>query len=371
MARILWLVPLLAAVAAPAADPARAKWISVADRLVAGQAESWAFDWGEGVQMSGLMRVHERTGDDRYADFVARWAGLHVPEGTEVLLGNSPDSKRGQASVRGTTRGYCGHWVSGTALALLHEARRRPEYLKTATEIAGYIRAGAQRGPEGELGHFIGNYQIWVDTLNMSCPLLSRLSAVENRPAWLEDAANQLLVAARHMQDEKTRLFYHMWDWQHDRRSPVQWGRGNGWVMMSVADTFEFLPKGHRLYAPLKRVAEDHARGLLAAQSPDGLWHTIINDPSSYPECSATAMIAYGLLKLARLGVLPSKYRDAALRAWVEVNRRWVEDGVVAGVSGGTAPSGPEHYLGRPQGTYPWGTGAYLLAGSEADRVRR
>ena len=321
--------------------------------------------------MSGLMRVHERTGEGRYADFVARWADFHVAKGAEVLLGNSPESKRGQDSVRGATRGYCGHWVSGTAVALLHEARKRPEYLQTALEIAGYIRAGAQRGPQGELGHFIGNYQIWVDTLNMSCPLLSRLSAVQNRPAWLEDAANQLLVAARHMQDEKTGLFYHMWDWQHDRRSPVQWGRGNGWVTMSLADTFEFLPEGHRLYAPLRRLAEAQARGLLAAQDRDGLWHTIMTDAASYAECSATTMAAYGLLKMVRLGVLPAKYRTAALRAWAEVNRRWVEDGAVTGVSGGTAPSGPDHYLTRPQGTYPWGTGAYLLAGSEADLARR
>ncbi len=343
-----------------AAGPARDQWVAVADRLVRTAPESYPIDWGEGVQMCGLMQVFSRTHYDRYADFVEKWAAFHLPGGVDALLGNTADSPR---------KGYCGRWVCGTALAALFEARRKPEYLEAASRMAEFVRTGATRGPEGELGHWLGNHQLWVDTLNMACPLLSRLAKVEDRTAYLDDAVNQLLVAARHMRDRQTGLFYHMWDWQSGKIEGAQWGRGNGWVIMSLADTFEYLPKSHRDYPALRRLAEEHARALAAVQDSDGLWHTVLDDPQSYAECSATTMVAYGLMKLVRLKVLPERYREPARRAWVAVNRRWFEDGLVSGVSAGTDPSDKDGYRTRPQGTYTWGTGAYLMAGSEADRL--
>lgn len=338
----------------------RAPWTEVADNLITTASESYAWDWGEGVQMCGLMQVYERTGDQRYADFVARWADTHVPMGYERLLGNDAGSER---------KGYCGRWVAGTALVYLYEATKKPQYLQVASSIAGFIQAGATRSPEGAPGHWLGNYQLWVDTLNMTCPLLSRLSKIEHKPAYLDDAVNQLLVAARHLRDERTGLFYHMWDWQYDRRSEEQWGRGNGWVIMSIADTFEFLPRDHPRYGELKGTAESFAKSLLAAQDPDGVWHTVIADPTSPAECSATTMIAYGLLKLARLGVLPAGFRDSGRKAWRAVNQRWVKDGLVTGVSEGTIPRDRDQYLNRKVGTYTWGTGSYLMAGAEIDRL--
>jgi unsaturated rhamnogalacturonyl hydrolase len=97
------------------------------------------------------------------------------------------------------------------------------------------------------------------------------------------------------------------------------------------------------------------------------MWHTVMDDTASYPESSATMMFAYGLLKLHRLGVLPASVKPMALKAWQVVNRRYVKDGVVTGVSFGTVPNGKYKVL--PVGTKSWGTGAYLMAGSEVDRA--
>lgn len=353
---------LAAACGAGAAAAEGGTWLSVAGRLAATPPESYAFNWGEGVQMCGLMQAYNRARNERYADFVEKWAAFHIPKGVDVLLGNEPEQKR---------QGYCGRWVPGTALAFLYEARKNPEHLRVASEIAGFIRAGATRSPEGAPGHWSGNYQLWVDTLYMTCPLLAKLARIQNKPEYLDDCANQLLITARHMRDKKTGLYYHMWDWQFDRCSPVQWGRGNGWVIASLAETFEYLPRAHASYQPLKRMAEEFARALVAAQDDDGLWHTVMTNPKSYAECSVTTMIVYGVLKLVRLGVLPARFREPMRRAWAEVNNRWVKDGVVTGVSAGTGPTGEEAYLTRPVGTYPWGTGFYLMAGVEMDQMKR
>lgn len=352
---------LLIAGAATAAEPGRDAWISVAESVIAGEAERYDFNWGEGVLMNGLMQVWGRTRDSSYAEFVERWARFHIPKGLDSLLWKTPEAKR---------PGYCGPWIGGTALACLYEAKNSPEYLNTASAIARFIRAGATRSPEGLLGHWLGNYQMWVDTLFMACPLLSKLSKVENKPAYLGDAVSQLLNSAKHMRDQKTGLFYHMWDWELDKRSEVQWGRGNGWVIMSIADTFEYLPKTHSSYKPLKELATDYAQALVAAQDRDGLLHTVLTDPNSYAECSATTMLTYGLLKLVRLEILSARYRDRALRAWTAVNARFVKDGIVTGVSAGTDPWKNDRYATLPTGTHTWGTGSYLMAGAEVSRLQ-
>jgi unsaturated rhamnogalacturonyl hydrolase len=202
----------------------------------------------------------------------------------------------------------------------------------------------------------------------MACPLLAALGEMENRREYIEDAANQIVVQASRLQDERTGLFSHMWDWQAGTRSQGFWGRGNGWVLMSLAETLEAMKKSDAKYGDLETIARKLAHGLEVTQDADGVWHTIVDDPTSYPECSATAMNTYGLLKLARLGVLSASVRSRALTAWRAINSRYVKDGLVTGVSAGTGPNGRDSYRAIAVGTQTWGTGAYLLAAAEIAR---
>jgi unsaturated rhamnogalacturonyl hydrolase len=41
----------------------------------------------------------------------------------------------------------------------------------------------------------------------MTCPLLSRLSRLADKPVCIDDAVNQLLTAAHHVRDPRTGLF--------------------------------------------------------------------------------------------------------------------------------------------------------------------
>ena len=208
-----------------------------------------------------------------------------------------------------------------------------------------------KRSPDGGLGHWQGSHQLWVDTLYMACPLLSALGQMERKPEYVQDAANQIIVHARHLQDAKTGLIYHMWDWQTGTHSEGFWGRGDGWVLMSLAETLEVMKKGDPKFKELVAIARNLARGLEETQDRDGLWHTVLDDPKSYPESSATAMFTYGMLKLVRLHVLPAKYNAIALKAWQAVNERYVKDGVVTGVSAGTSPKGVDTYRTTPVGS--------------------
>lgn len=335
---------------------------SVADRLIRTPAEAYPFDWGEGVQMMGLMAAARAAHDTRYADYVEKWARIYEARDLPALLDIGP------SAPNPARRGYCGHWSPAGAVLYLYQGRPKPEHLKLAQSVAGFIETGAERSPEGGLGHWQGSHQLWVDTLYMACPLLAGLGQMQNRPAYIQDAANQIVVHARHLQDQKTGLFYHMWDWQTGAHSEGFWGRGDGWVLMSLADTMEVMNQRDPAYRELASIARKLAKGLESTQDAGGLWHTVLDDPGSYPECSATTMLAYGMLKLVRLRVLPPPYRAGALKAWRAINDRYVNDGLVVGVSAGTNPKGADAYRTMPVGTETWGTGAYLLAAGEVAR---
>jgi len=90
----------------------------------------------------------------------------------------------------------------------------------------------AERTRDGGLSHFSGKPQLWADTLDMCCPVLSNLARLTDRPELREEAIRQLEIFARRLQDPKTGLFYHMWDQKSGQHTSEFWGRGNGWVVM-------------------------------------------------------------------------------------------------------------------------------------------
>ncbi len=80
---------------------------------------------------------------------------------------------------------------------------------------------------------------------------------------------------------------------------------------------------------------------LTRLQDPSGMWHTLLDDPTSYLEASATSGFAYGILRAVHRGLLDKGYEEAALRALPAVLGCIGEDGVVQQVSYGT-PMGRE-----------------------------
>ena len=369
---ILAVVPLTATAASPQASLNRKKWIAVADHLIQTPAENYPYDWGEATLFIGLLKTYERTHNVAYIDYAEKWADLYTTRSREELLELDASGSHRDESGEGVgpIPGDCNRWVPGAVMLSLFQEQHKHEYLRMVQMITDFIRESAERSPEGGLDHWTGSHEYWVDTLYMACPLLARFGKMENKPADVDDAAQQFILHARHLQDEKTGLFNHMWDWRSGQLTPVLWGRGNGWVLMALADTMEMMDRNHNSFPALQQIALRLARGLRTVQDRDGLWHTVLNDPTSYTECSASSMYVYGLLKLVRLKVLPPTYKKVALRAWSAINANYIKDGVVTGVSGSTDPHPVEVYKKIEVGTQTWGTGAYLSAGSEVDRLR-
>ena len=106
---------------------------------------------------------------------------------------------------------------------------------------------------------------------------------------------------------------------------------------------------------------------LKALQDQSGLWHTVLDDSTSYVETSGSAAIAAGILKGIRLGILDDSYLECANKAIAGILANIDEDGTVLKVSGGTGMGyNKEHYRNILIAPMAYGQSLVILALSEA-----
>ena len=349
LASILAVVAVSAAVA-PAAETANPEALvkTVADAVLRDFPQPPPFNWGEGVMLTGMMRAYHLTGDERYLAFVRDFADHWFETGIESTL---------------EKRGYCGHWGPGFPVLMLYEETNQQRYLALANEINRFMLDRAERTADGGLSHFDGKPQLWVDTLDMCCPVFSNTARIRDRPQLQEEAVRQLEVFSVHLQDPATGLYYHMWDEKSAKRTDEFWARGNGWVVMSYTEVLKNEKPGSQAYERLADSFRKQLAGIVPLQDEKtGLWRTVLDAPDTYLETSATAMFLYGMTESRSLKLIDVPYAHTMRRAWAGLATQISPKGRIIGVSAGTGPSGKDEYVARAVGTYTWGTGAFLLA---------
>ena len=109
------------------------------------------------------------------------------------------------------------------------------------------------------------------------------------------------------------------------------------------------------------------ARALALHQHESGLWRTLIPDPGSYLEASASAGFVYGLLKSVRMNYLDAKYARPGLKAVKAVLDNITAEGELLNVSFGTPVFNTlDEYRNVPLTSMPYGQALAILAFVEA-----
>ena len=302
----------------------------------------WGF--GEAIALRGLLRAGDQLADPEAFGFVhgilRSWLGRGVARSNEDHVG------AGRELVDCFRR---------TGDARFLEAARRLATLN-ACFPAGSSGARYHRGDTPGW-----RWQIWVDCMDVDGPFLAALARETGETGYFDQAVEELLGYARALQTESGLLMH---GFERDcGRNGALWARGNGWALMGLVDTLAMLPRAHPAWPELHRRTLALADALARTQHASGLWHTVIDEPSTYLESTLAAMAAYALREGFAHGVLDeAAYGEMERRARAAMHAQVDPDGALMLVSDATPVGALATYATRPFGVFPWGQGPLLLA---------
>lgn len=315
---------------------------AVADIAMRWNYRVWGF--GEAIALRGLLQAGDLLGDLAPFGFVhgilRSWLG------------------------RGVARNNEDHVGAGRELLELYRRTRDPQFLEAAKKLAA-LNASFPSGPNGERYHRGDTpgwrWQIWVDCMDVDSPFLAELARATGEERYLEQAVGELLGYARTLQSDNGLLF-HGFE-RHCGKNGELWARGNGWALMGLVDTLVLLPRTHPAWSELQQRTLALCDALARAQHPSGMWHTVIDDQSTYLESTLAAMAAYALREGLGQGVLdPSRHAEMERKARTAMHAQVAPDGTLQLVSDATPVGARVVYATRPFGAFPWGQGPLLLA---------
>ena len=107
-------------------------------------------------------------------------------------------------------------------------------------------------------------------------------------------------------------------------------------------------------------------------QDECGGWHTLVNEPESYVEMSATSGFCYGILKSVRMGYVGKEYLEVGERGLASLLSNIDEGGAVQNVSYGTAlKDNLDYYRNIKITPMTYGQALAVLAMSEGMKVTK
>jgi len=149
----------------------------------------------------------------------------------------------------------------------------------------------------------------------------------------------------------------------------IFWSRGNGWVMGGLVRILQELPKNYPAREFYESLFKEMSSRIVDLQQEDGLWRASLLDPASYPggEVSGSGFFCYALAWGINNKLLDRKtYLPFVKKAWIALNKCVDTEGRVGWVQ----PIGADPRKNFDENSWEvYGTGAFLLAGSEVIKL--
>ncbi|MBR2889254.1 MAG: glycoside hydrolase family 88 protein [Oscillospiraceae bacterium] len=298
------------------------------DRNLAGddirRYQHW--EWTQGVGLYGLWKLFDRTRDPQYLDILVKYFDSQLAIGFPALNVNT--------MAPFLTMSYVGEYLG------------EERYLAPCRESARWIMERFPRTEERGLQHMtsdtLNDQELWDDTLFMTVLFLANMGRIEGKREYIEEAQYQFQLHAKYLADPKTGLWYHGWTFNGRHNfAGAFWGRGNCWVTIAIPEFLDMVDCDGDVENFLAQTLLRQIESLKQYQDEGGMWHTLIDDPTSYVEASATCGFGYGILRAVHIGLIPPEYEAVAWKALEPILECIGDDGVVHQVSYGT-PMGRE-----------------------------
>ena len=301
--------------------------------------------------MTALLSMSDITGDSRYYDFAESFIDAFIGEDGTIRTFNT--DKHSLDDIN-----------EGRVLFELYRKTGKEKYRLAADRLMDSLNA-QPRTPEGNFWHkAIYPNQVWLDGLYMG-QVFSVLYEKYFGTGYYSDTVKQYNNVRTHMRDDATGLYYHGYDasrtafWADPEtgRSKSFWLRAIGWFTISLIDILEQLPDGDSRNT-LSSIYCDLMETLARYADPEtGMYYQVVDQmgrEGNYLETSGSSMIAYAMMKGARLSILPKEYAAKGRKTFDGIVNRYLSfKGNTLNLGGIclVAGLGPQNNL-RRDGTY-------------------
>ena len=239
----------------------------------------------------------------------------------QLRLGNQADVERlvspfvdgsKDSLAKATSPTLAGHLVFAELAHLTHDDRYRGLVQRTAD--LGFTASG-------EMKESMPLHEEMSDSVFMACPILASAGSMTGNSKYFD-------MSARHFTFMQKLCLRADGLYRHSPLNEAAWGRGNAFPALGLAWTLSNFPRDHPEFGRMLRAFQDHIATLARFQDANGMWRQVVDQRGSYPEYSATAMIATAMLMGIRQGWLDSgAYRPRADQAWRAILARTGADG--------------------------------------------
>lgn len=337
----------------------------------------------DGCMITALLCAGEITGEKKYSEFAERFIDYYVFE---------------DGSIRGySLEKYNLDDVNeGRVLFDLYRMTGKEKYKKAI--FLQYEQLKNQ--PRTVTGNFwhkkIYPNQIWLDGLYMAQVFYVRFQR-EFGGGDCSDTLSQFRNVRKLMFDENKKLYYHgmdcsktiFWADKNTGCSKNFWLRAMGWFCVALIDVIDYLADDSSA-KELCDIFREAIEGINQYRDPEtGMFWQVIDcggREGNYLETSGSSMIAYAMMKGARLGVLDNSYAKTGKDTFDGICKKYLstnEDGdlnlggicLVAGL-------GPENNT-RRDGSYEYyisepvvendakGVAPFILCYTEVKRMEK
>jgi len=358
-------------------DYAPVKSLQEAKAAKAPEGISWNYPWG--VTLYGMLRSTDVTGDKAVDKFVvdhnlacARYYHWLSDLKTGVTNASDVNNFTRGSKLRGLISlgnlDSCGSMGNQFLESMIrHPDSVTPEEKAVVERIADYIVKKQERLPDGTFWRpkSMGG-TLWPDDLYMGGVFLVRWGVYNHNQKFIEDAAENIIHQAAKEADADG-IWFHGYFEGTKKHAPFKWGRGNGWVTVTLVETISALDEKSPLRPKLIEILKAQIEGLKKVQAPSGMWRQVLDKPELWEETSCTAMFAYGIARAVNRGWIDASNMEIARKAFAGIAKHVTADGGVNGTCIGTNIGEElDYYIKRTQPDDDLhGRGVVLLAGAE------
>jgi unsaturated rhamnogalacturonyl hydrolase len=226
--------------------------------------------------------------------------------------------------------------ASGLGMAFLYRITKDEKYKAKCDKIYNdFLKT--RRTDEGAISHIPLFTELWDDTVFMIGEFLLAMYKATGDEKYLDELVKQISLHRDKLQVKEWGLWVHGWDkndWGHcmfcsqihwsdkqTHRSPEIWGRGNGWIFVTLSDALEVVPRSNPHWNTLAGYLKEMVVHLPELQDmKTGHWNQLPvrnTEAENFIESSCTAMFAYGINSALRLGlVADERYQKSVQMAY-------------------------------------------------------